>query len=154
MTTLELWKKYLLEIYFHFNLFSEFLLTYTASLPKGPWRETKHLWQYCIKILKELCFTNVNWASFLKERHWVLGKEEAEGRNPKEEIQKDFPALGFVAIKAAFQGQKASEMNKTCVSGLSWILTSLTYQNWHLSTLWCFETLGGVENTWSPLWSN
>lgn len=41
-------------------------------------------------------------------------------------MQRDFPALGFVAIKTAFWGQKASEMNKTRVSGLSWILTSLT----------------------------
>lgn len=79
-----------------------------------------------------------------------------ENKRLKEEIQRGFPALGFVVIKTAFQGQKASEMNKACVSGLNWIFISLTtYQNWHSPTLWSFEALGGVENhMWSPLWSN
>lgn len=78
-----------------------------------------------------------------------------EKKSLKEEIQRHFPALGFAVIKAAFQGQKASEMNKACVSGLKWIFTLLTYQNWLSPTLWSFEALGGVENhMWSPSWSN
>lgn len=49
-----------------------------------------------------------------------------EKKRPKEEIQRDFPALGCMVINTAFQGQKASEMNKACVSGLKWIFTLLT----------------------------
>jgi len=84
VTNSELWKKFLcLGQYFHFNLITEFLLTYTGTLPKGPWREMNHLCQYCINILKALCFTNMIWVSVLRERHWVLGKEASEGRNSK-----------------------------------------------------------------------
>jgi len=49
-----------------------------------------------------------------------------EKKHLKEEIQRDFPDLGFVVTKTAFQGQKASEMKKACVSGLSWIFTLVT----------------------------
>lgn len=49
-----------------------------------------------------------------------------EKKRLKEEIQRDFPALGFLVTKTVFQGQKASEMNQACVSGLNWIFTLLT----------------------------
>lgn len=106
---------------------------------QGPLKKDETFCQYCIRILKALCFTNLIWLSVLRERHQVLRKEICEGKNSKR-----FSSLLACGYKNSISGSEGSSRNIACVSGLNWTFTLLT----NISELVFTHTVA----LWSSVW--
>lgn len=152
MTNSELWKNFSAQDNIFTSTSSVNFYWHVQEVCPRPLKKDKIFCQYCIRILKAFCITNLIWLSVRRERHQALRNEISEGNNSK-----GFSSLLVCSYKNNILGSEDSARNIVCVSGLNWTFKLLTNisENWYSPTLWPFEALCGVENhMWSLLWSN